>query len=98
MGNLAAIELNTLKLIKSDYPVNAFACLMIFGIIALRMLINALKNDPVEEKRVETKGFYKLIFGICFSLGFYTFLSGFALGLLQIPLLQELLFLVGVQL
>ena len=95
LGNLTAIELHAMNITKSEYPVNAFACLMIFGIIALRMLINAIKNEPVEEKRAETKGFYKLVFGICLSLGFYTFLTGFALGLLQIPLLQELLFLVG---
>lgn len=96
LGNLAAMELHTLSITKREYPVNAFACLMIFGIIALRMLLNAIKNEPVEEKRAEMKGFYKLAFGICFSMGFYTFLTGFALGLLQVPLLLELLFLVGV--
>lgn len=95
LGNFVAAELHILKITKSGYPVNAFACLMIFGIIALRMLVNAIKNEPIEEKRAETKGFYKLVFEICLSLGFYTFLTGFAMGLLQISLLKELLFLVG---
>lgn len=95
LGNLAAVELHALKITKSGYPANHFACLTIFGIIGLRMFKNAVKNQPVEEKRAETGRIYKLVFGICLSLGFYTFLTGFALGLLQVSLFKELLMLVG---
>lgn len=90
VGNFLAFKLHAMEITKSEYPINAFACLMIFGIMAVRMFVKAIKNEPIEEKRIDESGFYKLIIAICVSVGFYTFLTGLALGLLQIPIFVEL--------
>lgn len=98
IGNFVAAELHILKITKSDYPINAFACLMIFGIMAVRMLINAVKNAAIEEKRIDKKDFYKSIIGLCIAIGFYIFLTGLAFGLLQTAIWKELLVLVSLSL
>lgn len=98
VGNFVAAELHIMKITKSDYPINAFVCLMIFGIMAVRMLINALKNVPIIEKRIEKKDFYKSIMGLCIAVGFYIFLTGLAFGLLQTSIGKELLVLVSLSL
>ena len=95
IGNFAATGLHAMSITKREDPINAFLCLMIFGIMAVRMLLCALKNEPVEEKRMESKDFYKSIFDLCLAVGFYIFLTGFAFGLLQTAIWRELLVLVS---
>jgi putative Mn2+ efflux pump MntP len=94
-GSLVAAELHSKQITKSEYPINAFACLMIFGIIAIRMFIHAAKNKPVVEKRMEKKEVYFSVMGLCIAMGFYSFLTGLAFGLLQTNIWKELLVLVG---
>lgn len=94
IGNLLAFKLHAMGITKSEYPVNAFACLMIFGILAMRMFIKAIKNEPIEERRIKKGEFYRLISGIFVAVGFDTFLTGLALGLLQTPVFTELFVLV----
>lgn len=94
-GNFAAAELHAMEITKSGYPMNAFACLMIFGIMTVQMLIHAVKNEPIEEKRMESKEFYRSIFRLCLAVGFYIFLTGFAFGLLRTAVWKELVVLVG---
>lgn len=95
IGNFAAIGLHTMNITKSEYPINAFIGLMIFGVMAVRMLIRALKNELVEERRMESKDFYRSMLGFCMAVGFYIFLTGFAFGLLQTDIWKELFVLVG---
>lgn len=94
-GNVTAIGLQEMNITKSEYPMNAFVCLMIFAVMAVQMLIHAVKNESIEEKRMDNKEFYRSIFRLCLSVGFYLFLVGFAFGLLGTPLWQELVVLVG---
>jgi len=98
IGNFIAAQLHIMKITKSDYPINAFACLMIFGVMAVRMLINAMKNAPIIEKRIEKRDFYRSIMGLCIAVGFYIFLTGLAFGLLQTDIWKELTVLVGLSL
>lgn len=95
LGNFAAARLHAMEITKSEYPMNAFVCLMIFGVMAVQMLIHVVKNEPIEEKRIKSKDFYRSMFKLCLTIGFYIFLTGFAFGLLQTEILQELIVLVG---
>lgn len=94
-GNLAAAGLRAVQTVGNEYPTNAFICMLIFGIMAVQMLIHAVKNEPIEERRMESKDFCRTVFRICFAVGLDIFLIGFAFGLLQTAIWQELIVLAG---
>ncbi len=93
IGNSFAMAMHSSNITESEYPINAFIGIIIFAVIALRMFWLAYKNEPIIEKRLMDKEFYKVLTAICLAVGFYTLLTGLALGLLQISLLAELLVL-----
>lgn len=63
---------------------NAILCILIFCVIAVRMLQSAVRNEDMVERRQNEDYMKKIFVSLCLQVGFYTFLTGFGLGLVRV--------------
>lgn len=69
---------------------NPLISMVIFVAFAIKMLKNAWKNEGIVESRHDGKYLIRIFISLCLQVGFYTLLTGIALGMMQLRSIYEL--------
>ena len=69
---------------------NPLISMIIFVVFAIKMLKNAWKNEGIVESRHDGKYLIRIFISLCLQVGFYTLLTGIALGMMQLRSIYEL--------
>lgn len=94
-GYFLAHVLLRFEVTARTYPINGMISLLIFAILSLRMFIEGFRNSPVAEERMDEKEFFRMVVRLCLSIGVQVFLTGFAMGLLEVSF-REILAAMGI--
>ena len=70
--------------------INPLISMIIFVAFAIKMLKTAWKNEGIVESRHDEKYLIRIFISLCLQVGFYTLLTGIALGMMQLRSIYEI--------
>ena len=84
VGYVLTIWLRGSYLADKGEALNPLISMIIFVVFAIKMLKNAWKNEGIVESRHDGKYLIRIFISLCLQVGFYTLLTGIALGMMQL--------------
>ena len=90
VGYVLTIWLRGSYLADKGEALNPLISMIIFVVFAIKMLKNAWKNEGIVESRHDGKYLIRIFISLCLQVGFYTLLTGIALGMMQLRSIYEL--------
>lgn len=90
VGYALTIWLRGSYLADKGEALNPLISMVIFVAFAIKMLKTAWKNEGIVESRHDEKYLIRIFISLCLQVGFYTLLTGIALGMMQLRSIYEL--------